>query len=803
MIDFAAPDAGPFRRFILGRVLGIVCLLLGAATAWPQSSSFAPGVSYPVHQSALATVSADFNGDGKLDLAVASAGSSSVSIFLSKGDGTFTAGATVSIPGACLDDSLSVGDFNNDGKADLLAVCGFQSTMWVLPGLGTGQFGTPIPTNLPQIDLVGWLILNFNSVAVADFNGDGKLDVVLITSPDTVQNISSFELDLLLGNGDGTFQPPSSILPGPFKGGVVVTADFNGDGKPDLAVDSETSIVNASGGSVMILKGDGKGGFQNIATYSTPGSVVLGSMTVADVNRDGKPDLIVASAIAPKGASVTAPTLTVFTGNGDGTFKQGASYNEAGQVTAMVAADFRGTGTPDLLEELLTTAVTVAKVSETVTFAMTVRAGNGDGTFQDPVTLTTPAGFSPFWFGMAVADWNADGLPDLAFTVSPSPVTLASPSGSDFSGVAASLQASPAGELVVMRNASPPTVPVIALTGRQLQFAGVTGAANPPSQTVTVSNSGAATLNWTAASSVPWLTVTPKSGSGSATLTVAASSAGMSAGSYTGAISIAATGAANSPQSISVTFTVTVPSNLPAIAAVVNGASFLPGFASGSWVTIQGSNLSNTNPGRTWTASEIVNGNLPTSLAGTSVTIDGKPAFVYYISPTQLNVQAPSDSATGAVSVIVTNNGPQSTAFNAQLATYSPAFFLYSGTNYAIASHFPDYALVGNPNAIAGTVAAHPGDVLILWATGFGPTDPTTPAGIEVVAASSAAVQPTVTVGGLPVTVLNAVISPGSAGLYQIAIQLPATVPTGAVAIQASLANVQSPAGVLIYVAGQ
>jgi len=185
------------------------------------------------------------------------------------------------------------------------------------------------------------------------------------------------------------------------------------------------------------------------------------------------------------------------------------------------------------------------------------------------------------------------------------------------------------------------------------------------------------------------------------------------------------------------------------------------------------------------------------------VTIDGKPAFVYYISPTQLNVQAATDSATGSVQVVVTNNGQVSAPVAAQLQTYSPAFFLYTGTSYAIASLYPSYALVGNPNAIPGTVAARPGDILILWATGFGPTNPATPAGIAVVTASSVATQPTVMIGGAPVTVLSAVISPGSAGLYQIAIQLPADVPTGAVAIQASVNGVQSPSAVLTFVAGQ
>jgi len=286
-------------------------------------------------------------------------------------------------------------------------------------------------------------------------------------------------------------------------------------------------------------------------------------------------------------------------------------------------------------------------------------------------------------------------------------------------------------------------------------------------------------------------------------LTVSVSPGSLSPATYTGAVQITAAGATGSPKTVGVTLTISPSSSAPTITGVVNGASFQLGFEGGSWVTIQGANLSNTNPGRTWTTSEIVNGNLPISLDNTSVTIDGKPAFVYYISPTQLNVQAPTDSATGTVPVVVTNNGQVSAPFSAQLAAASPAFFLYPGTSYAIAQHYPDYADVGNPNVISYTIAAHPGDVLILWATGFGATNPPTSAGIEVTGAPAVATAPTITVGGAPVSVINAVLSPGSAGLYQIAIQLPASVPTGTVAIQASVGGAMSPAGILIYVSSQ
>jgi len=245
------------------------------------------------------------------------------------------------------------------------------------------------------------------------------------------------------------------------------------------------------------------------------------------------------------------------------------------------------------------------------------------------------------------------------------------------------------------------------------------------------------------------------------------------------------------------------PGIAPAISSVLNGASFQPGFGSGSWVTIKGTNLSNTNPGRIATSSEIVNSTLPTTLDGTSVTINGKAAFVYYISPTQLNVLAADDSTTGTVPVVVTNNGQVSAPFNAQVATYSPAFLLYNGTSYAIASHYPDYSFVGNPSTIPGTIAAKPGDTLVLWGVGFGPTNPPMPAGVAVTGAPAVTNSPTVTVGGVQVNLLNAVLSPDATGLYQIAIQLPASVPTGAVALQASVGQVTSPAGVSIYIAPQ
>jgi uncharacterized protein (TIGR03437 family) len=240
----------------------------------------------------------------------------------------------------------------------------------------------------------------------------------------------------------------------------------------------------------------------------------------------------------------------------------------------------------------------------------------------------------------------------------------------------------------------------------------------------------------------------------------------------------------------------------PAISqnGVVNGASFAQGISAGSWVTIQGTNLAGTT--RTWRSDEIVNGRLPTQLDGVSVSVNNKAAAVYYISPTQVNVQAPADTNLGPVNVTVTNNGSTSDAATAQLQQYSPAFFLWNG-KYTVATR-PDFSYVGPAGLFQGltTVPAKPGDAVILWGTGFGPTNPDVPAGQTVPSNLAPAITGnlTVTVGGINATVLGAVLSPGFAGLYQIAITVPATASSGDLPVVATIGGVSSPSGVVLAV---
>jgi uncharacterized protein (TIGR03437 family) len=238
----------------------------------------------------------------------------------------------------------------------------------------------------------------------------------------------------------------------------------------------------------------------------------------------------------------------------------------------------------------------------------------------------------------------------------------------------------------------------------------------------------------------------------------------------------------------------------PAIASggVVNGASFQPGIVPDSWITIQGSNLSPVTD--TW-ANAIVDGALPTKLDGVSVSVGGKPAYIYFISGQQINAVAP-DAGTGTMSVTVTTPSGTSAAVSTNEQTASPAFFLWDN-QYAVATR-QDFSWAVKNGTFSGTttVPAKPGDVIILWGTGFGPTTPAAPIGVQVPSDQAyATVNPvTVTVGGLPAQVFGAALAPGFAGLYQVAIQVPANAPNGDLPVVATVAGVPSPSDVTLTV---
>lgn len=235
----------------------------------------------------------------------------------------------------------------------------------------------------------------------------------------------------------------------------------------------------------------------------------------------------------------------------------------------------------------------------------------------------------------------------------------------------------------------------------------------------------------------------------------------------------------------------------PIISLVQNGASFQNGFALNAWMTIKGANLSSVTD--TWDKA-IVNGQLPTTLDGVSVSVGGQPAYVYFVSAGQINVVAPN-VAPGKVNVTVTNGPATSPPFASTSQTYMPAFFLWNNT-YAVATR-QDFSLAAKNGTFPGTtsVAARPGDVIILWGTGFGPTTPAAPVGAQVpVSAFPTASAVTVTVGNLSATVYGAALAPGFAALFQVAIQIPSSLADGDYPVVATVGGSSSPATTMISV---
>jgi uncharacterized protein (TIGR03437 family) len=212
--------------------------------------------------------------------------------------------------------------------------------------------------------------------------------------------------------------------------------------------------------------------------------------------------------------------------------------------------------------------------------------------------------------------------------------------------------------------------------------------------------------------------------------------------------------------------------NLPTVTGVVNDASFTNSIATGSWVAIFGTNLAPAGSDRMWnTSTEIVNGKLPTSLDGTSVTVNNKPAVVEYISPTQVNVQPPDDTATGPVPVVVTTPAGASTAFMATYAQFAPGLFPGAAAPFIVAQHGVDNSY------ITPASPAKPNEVIVLWGTGFGPASPAVPAGQVFSGANATANKVTATIGGQTVAVDFAGVV--GAGLVQINVHVPASVTNG------------------------
>jgi len=231
---------------------------------------------------------------------------------------------------------------------------------------------------------------------------------------------------------------------------------------------------------------------------------------------------------------------------------------------------------------------------------------------------------------------------------------------------------------------------------------------------------------------------------------------------------------------------------------ITSAAGWQPGIVAGSWVAIKGDNLSPI-ASRTWDDA-IVNGRLPTSLSGVSVRMGNKSAFVNFISPAQVNVIAP-DLDPGPTSVTVTTPAGASAPAASTVLQHSPAFFLWPSSQ--VVATRPDGSFAVRDGTFPGTttVAAKPSDVLILWGTGFGRTNPVVESGVLVPAGIQYnCAQVTVKLGPADPRVFGCALSPGFAGLYQVAIQVPSSLSDGDYPLKVTVGGVSSPDGVVLSV---
>ena len=275
-----------------------------------------------------------------------------------------------------------------------------------VPALNTfGQQPGPLPQSsglqFQPVSPYGSGGYNPFSVAVADVNGDGKLDLLVANECGTEPICLNGEVGVLLGNGDGTFQPAASLYSGGYWAHGIAAGDLNGDGHPDLVVANFSANGTGGDGIIAVLLGNGDGTFQAAVTYDS-GGITAVSVAIADANGDGRPDLVVSNECDTK--TCTHGVVAVLLGNGDGTFKKAVKYPAGKGAESVVVADVNGDGHPDVV------VADFCSNSKCASGAVDVLLGNGDGTFKKAVPYKSGGVYANM---VAVADLRGNGKLDL------------------------------------------------------------------------------------------------------------------------------------------------------------------------------------------------------------------------------------------------------------------------------------------------------------------------------------------------------------------------------------------------------
>ncbi len=398
--------------------IAVLSVLLSLGPFAHSTVGFNSARSYPVGTNPVAGKAADFNGDGKLDIAVVNSGSNDISILLGNGDGTFQPAQNFALANSqtLVPTDIALGDFNGDGKPDVAVFLPGNANspsgeVRILMGNGDGTLQAPIVTMLDLQPGMG--------VAVTDVNGDKKAD--LLVSLFDSNNASNLTLNVLLGNGDGTFATPKVVVSGSQP--LVAITDFNKDTKPDLGV------IDTGGAQTLLGRGDGT--FQIGVTVTGADGFDGSRIWVADVNGDGNMDLIVESELDVShsgGAFSLTQHVSVYLA-GQGTFgnqqilaqgsfgKSAFGFGGGSLVNDLVTGDFNGDGKVDIVDRR-----TISSSFHPSTTVLEIRLGNGDGTFApnnqnlDPTLVLADPG--SLWIAQ---DLNGNQLTDLVVSDTATP----------------------------------------------------------------------------------------------------------------------------------------------------------------------------------------------------------------------------------------------------------------------------------------------------------------------------------------------------------------------------------------------